>query len=147
MTTQTVDRELKQRMMRAYYGLRTRMHDAEPTSGRAAALPRTWRHSLLLIDDRPGVTPSALAALLGVTPAAVSPATRELSDRGLIERTTDPRDGRSVQLTIAPAGAEVVAELRRHLEAVVDDLFEPLAADERGQLVDLLERSLRVDTA
>jgi len=146
VTTQTADRELRERMMRAYYGLRSRMHDAEPTVGRAAGLPRTWRHSLLLIDDRPGLSPSALAALLGVTPAAVSPAARELSDRGLIERTTDPRDGRSVQLRIAPAGIEVVAELRRHLEVVIDDLFEPLSTDERSQLVDLLERSLRIDT-
>jgi DNA-binding MarR family transcriptional regulator len=146
LTTQTADHELKGRMMRAYQSLRSVMLSGEPTSGAAADLPRTWRHSLLLIDDRPGLSPSALATLLGVTPAAVSPATRELSDRGLIERTTDPQDGRSIQLRIAPAGAEVVAQLRRHLEVAIDELFEPLSPDERARLVDLLERSLGIDT-
>jgi DNA-binding MarR family transcriptional regulator len=147
LTTHTAERELKSRMMRAYQGLRFLMQSGEPTSGEAADLPRTWRHSLLLIDDRPGVSPSALATLLGVTPAAVSPVTRDLSDRGLIERTTDPQDGRSVQLRIAPAGAEVVAHLRRHLEVAIDELFESLSPDERCHLVDLLERSLRISTA
>lgn len=146
LTTQTADRELKGRMIRAYQGLRSLMQSGEPTSGEVADLPRTWRQSLLLIDDRPGLSPSALASLLGVTPAAVSPATRELSDRGLIERRSDPQDGRSVQLRIAPAGAEVVAELRGHLEVAIDEMFEPLSHDERCRLVDLLERSLRIDT-
>lgn len=146
MTTQTADRELKGRMMRAYQGLRSAMQSGEPTVGEVADLPRTWRNSLLLINDRPGVSPSTLAALLGVTPAAVSPTTRVLSDRGLIERTTDPEDGRAIQLRIAPAGAEVVAQLRRHLEVTIDELFEPLSPAERCQLVHLLERSLRIET-
>lgn len=144
MTTRSVDLELHGRFVRAYDALQSTMRRAEPTRGQAADIPRTWRRSLLVIDDRPGLSPSALAAALGVTPAAVSPAMRELNDRGLIERTTDPRDGRSVQLRIAPGGRELVSELWQTVNDVVDELFEPLTEAERLQLVELLERGVGI---
>lgn len=141
----TTEVDISVRMIRAYESLHMLMGRADRAPGPARDMPRTWRQSLLIIDEIPGVSPSMVAHRLGVTPAAVSPAMRQLGERGLIQRTTDPRDARSVQLRIAPRGQEIVEQLRRNLGDLVAELFEPLSQDERWQLVDLLERSLRIE--
>ncbi|MBL8688326.1 MAG: MarR family transcriptional regulator, partial [Rhodospirillaceae bacterium] len=48
--------------------------------------------------------PGALAAFLGTTKGTVSQTVIALERKGLIERTGNPRDRRSVHLTLTPAG-------------------------------------------
>lgn len=66
-----------------------------------AALIHLWEAGL---EDR-SLTPSQLAALLKVTPAATTYVVDRLAQRGYVERTVNPEDRRQVLLTVsAPAG-------------------------------------------
>ena len=59
--------------------------------------------------------PSRAAELTGMSRAAVSSLAKTLGSAGLIERSTDPLDGRVVVLGLSPAGTERLEEtFRRH---------------------------------
>ncbi len=109
----------------------------------------------LVIAD-PGLTPSRLAELAGVTTGAVTGVVDRLERAGYVTRRPDPADRRSV--TIAPVperAAEVVAAVGPLVEAV-DGLLEARAAPEReaigsflvdaGRLVDAETARLRAGT-
>lgn len=140
-----MDPVLTERMVRAAHRLTLVMTNGQPRDPVAASLPHTWRRCLLFIDDTPGITPSRLAADLGVTPAAVSPLLRRLEADVLVVRTSDPHDGRSVRLALTPAARTIVASLREQVDAQVANLLSPLSAAEGRQLIELLERSLRLE--
>jgi DNA-binding MarR family transcriptional regulator len=96
------------------------------------------------------VTPTALAAQMGVPLTTLADAVRRLDARGEIERLPNPEDGRSHLLTLSTAGrARVqaarpavvgsVEDVRKHLElpleevdAAMDDLHRSLQQAVRG---------------
>jgi DNA-binding MarR family transcriptional regulator len=96
------------------------------------------------------VTPTALAAQMGVPLTTLADAVRRLDARGEIERLPNPEDGRSHLLTLSAAGrARVqaarpavvgsVEDVRKHLElpleevdAAMDDLHRSLEQAVRG---------------
>jgi DNA-binding MarR family transcriptional regulator len=95
------------------------------------------------------VTPTALAAEMGVPLTTLADAVRRLDERGEIERLPNPRDGRSHLLTLSAAGRDRVEaaapavwnaleELRRHLRVPVEEV--EIALEE-------LHHSLREATA
>jgi DNA-binding MarR family transcriptional regulator len=109
---------------------------------------------LSLISLYGPVTPTALAAQMGVPLTTLADAVRRLDARGEIERLPNPDDGRSHLLTLSAAGYErvqaaapavvgSVEELRKHLglslqevEAAMDDMHRSLQ-----QAVSGLERA------
>ncbi|WP_194396154.1 MarR family winged helix-turn-helix transcriptional regulator [Microbacterium atlanticum] len=77
------------------------------------------------IVRRPGITTSALAETLLADKGQISRTVRELEQLGLIQRTPDPDDGRSHQLSPTAFGLERLAEARApHESALVDALEE-----------------------
>jgi DNA-binding MarR family transcriptional regulator len=79
------------------------------------------------------VTPTALAAQMGVPLTTLADAVRRLDARGEIERLPNPEDGRSHLLTLSAAGcARVqaarpavvgsVEDVRKHLELPLEDV-------------------------
>jgi DNA-binding MarR family transcriptional regulator len=96
------------------------------------------------------VTPTALAAQMGVPLTTLADAVRRLDARGEIERLPNPEDGRSHLLTLSAAGrARVqaarpavvgsVEDVRKHLElpleevdAAMEDLHRSLQQAVRG---------------
>jgi DNA-binding MarR family transcriptional regulator len=95
------------------------------------------------------VTPTALAAEMGVPLTTLADAVRRLDERGEIERLPNPEDGRSHLLTLSPVGRDRVEaaapavwsaleELRSHLGVPVEEV--------EGALEEL-HRSLREATA
>lgn len=96
----------------------------------------------LLAFSRRGVLPvGRVGERLQVHPASVTNAVQRLEDAGLVERSANPADGRSVLVAITPAG-------RRLVEMCTDllnrEAFTPLpiAPDERDAATAAL-RSLR----
>lgn len=99
---------------------------------------------LSLISLYGPVTPTALAAQMGVPLTTLADAVRRLDARGEIERLPNPDDGRSHLLTLSAAGWErvkaaapavvgSVEDLRKHLglsleevEAAMDDVHRSL---------------------
>ncbi|GGK93206.1 hypothetical protein Ppa06_60390 [Planomonospora parontospora subsp. parontospora] len=69
-------------------------------------------------------------------------AVNELAGRGFVERTPDPDDRRRNLVTLTPAGEGQLRRMDRALDKVQEDLLEPLPAEERRTLADLLTRLL-----
>lgn len=88
------------------------------------SLPET---SALARLDRGGpATSSDLAKLEQISPQSMGATLATLGDRGLVERTADPDDGRRVVMTITPAGLRRLGD-RRH--ATVSRIADALAAE------------------
>lgn len=73
---------------------------------------------LKLLSHQGPMRLSAVAAVLGLDASTVSRHARTLEDRGLLERTDDPDDGRASRVTVSARGSDCLAhafETRCHL--------------------------------
>ena len=83
---------------------------------------------------------SALAQVLGLDASTVSRHARQLEDKGLLERTEDPDDGRASRVAVSEHGSACLAqgfEARRH---VISTALDGWSDDERETLRALLAR-------
>jgi DNA-binding MarR family transcriptional regulator len=93
---------------------------------------------MLLRFARRGSLPvGVIGARLQVHPASVTNAVARLERDGLVERTQNPDDGRSVLASLTPAGAEVAASATAVLNAQIFSAL-PISAAGRGELFELL---------
>jgi len=94
--------------------------------------------SSLLALDRP--SQRELADHTGLEPLYVSKLARALESSGLIERTRDKVDTRTMRLTLTPQGRSVVEPAVTLVSALLDRLLEPLGdpADFSRELTALL---------
>src|SRR6266540_4003529 len=76
----------------------------------------------------------ALADAERVQPPTMTKIVAKLEDRGLIQRTPHPTDGRQVILAASEAGRAVVAEHRRARDAWLAQRLATLTAEERETL-------------
>ncbi|WP_019144521.1 MarR family winged helix-turn-helix transcriptional regulator [Aeromicrobium massiliense] len=86
------------------------------------------------------IEPKTAALLTGMSRAAVSNLAKPLVDDGVLLRTPDPEDGRSVRLELSDAGREAIEETFRaqnEREAAWVDVLTP---DEQETLVGLLNK-------
>lgn len=87
-------------------------------------LPHSELEVLRSVADHSDVTVSDLARMLMLQPSNVSTTVRRLVERGLIDRSPDPRDGRSSRLRISPKAAKH----RQLIDAVwIDGIRDELA--------------------
>jgi DNA-binding MarR family transcriptional regulator len=68
--------------------------------------PQAW--ALTLLDAEPGLSLGDLAARMYAHPSTVSGIMDRLVSRGWVRRETDPRDRRSIQLSLTPAGRRLL---------------------------------------
>jgi DNA-binding MarR family transcriptional regulator len=93
---------------------------------------------------------SELARMSSVTQPAMSQLIPRLVADGLVERTTDDRDRRSVMLTATPRGREVYLERRAERAARIEQAVSRLPVTDRSTLaaaVPVLERLTDVSDA
>lgn len=69
--------------------------------------------SVLARLEKGALTPRALAELECVSPPSMTRTVSGLVDRGLVDRTDDPEDGRRVILSLTADGTRVLREIRR----------------------------------
>jgi len=81
-----------------------------------------------------------LAELLAVDPSTLSRQLARLVELGLVARVEDPDDGRAQQLTVLPAGEEILARFRGVWRAWLDDALHDWSAHDRDTLAELLPR-------
>lgn len=100
-----------------------------------------WEFDVLSALRRAGGTPLSPGALVQqtlVTSGTMSTRLEKLEARGLVARSRDPHDGRSVRVSLQPAGERLVDEAMRRLldweRAVLSALDEP----EQQHLADTL---------
>jgi DNA-binding MarR family transcriptional regulator len=91
------------------------------------------------------IMPSELAVELGMPPTTLSAHIRRFDARGWIERTANPRDGRSYLLSVTPAGVEALEAAYDGLRRTIRELEEALdrPPEDVGQALAALERALR----
>jgi DNA-binding MarR family transcriptional regulator len=84
-----------------------------------------------------------VAALAGMSRAAVSNLVNTLDRAGLVRRETSPTDARAVLLSLTPNGAKQFAAAFRDHNVREREWASLLTRDERRQLITLLEKLLR----
>jgi DNA-binding MarR family transcriptional regulator len=80
------------------------------------------------------LTPRELADAERVQPPTMTKVLAKLEERGLVQRTPHPTDGRQVLLSATPAGREVMAEQRRVKDEWLTRTLAGLPAGERETL-------------
>ena len=104
--------------------------------------------ALTTIERHGPLTPSALAERERVQRPTVTKLLDRLGQSGLVQRVADPGDKRSSLVSLAPAGAALLAELRTRKDAYLEHRLEALDASDRAALeraADILERLLEDD--
>ena len=94
---------------------------------------------LVRLEEAPR-TPGELADIERVSAPSMTRTVAALVQRGLVERTADPSDGRQVILSLTPEGQKALRRIRRHRDEWMISRLEHLTDDER----DLLRRAARV---
>lgn len=91
-------------------------------------VPLTGTEALVMrwVDLHPGTSPSVTASATALQRSNLSAALRSLVAKGMVDRRTDPRDARLVQLFPTELAAANIARLRRHW---VRELRSALGAD------------------
>lgn len=92
------------------------------------------------VRKHPGVTQAEVCRITGLDKGAVARQTARLEAKGYLRRARNPEDGRS-QLLYATEQAERLKNSKERVEALFYEwLVEPLNAQERAQLEELLQR-------
>ena len=84
-------------------------------------------------------TPKAIGEIVGLDAGYLSRIVGKLERDGLVARARSDTDGRSIRLSLTPAGDKMFAGFNLRSAAVVEDLIEGLSADERARLVGAVE--------
>ncbi|MER5180221.1 MarR family transcriptional regulator [Streptomyces sp. NPDC002896] len=82
----------------------------------------------------------ALAASMGIDSSTVTRQVAPLVDTGLVKRTSHPEDGRAVVLQLSPRGHARLDEVRSSRRALMAQLTEDWAPEEREAFCSLLTR-------
>jgi DNA-binding MarR family transcriptional regulator len=80
------------------------------------------------VGQHPGVTSSQLAEMLHLDRGSVSAALNRLESMRMVERRTDPEDGRRVTLTLTAAGRKVDRPTKHTIEATVEQVIGAASA-------------------
>jgi len=112
--------------MRLARRLRAERGDHGLTLTQLACLATLHRHGAM--------TPSDLAAHEKVQPPSMTRTVNGLAERGLVQRTPDPNDGRQVVVSLTDAGADLLATDRAQREQWLAQRLTDLSADERETL-------------
>jgi DNA-binding MarR family transcriptional regulator len=96
---------------------------------------------LVRVEESP-MMPRELAAIERVSAPSMSRTVASLADCGLVSRTDDPEDGRSVIVSITDAGRAAVREQRRRRDLWFAQRLGRLTAEEQ----DVLRRATEILT-
>ncbi|RZS90355.1 DNA-binding MarR family transcriptional regulator [Motilibacter rhizosphaerae] len=94
--------------------------------------------ALVTIEGHGPLRLGELAAREAVSAPTMSRALAALDERGVVTRTPDPADARSVLLTLSPEGERVLAEVRATYTATLQRRLDRLDPAQRHALEDAL---------
>jgi DNA-binding MarR family transcriptional regulator len=95
---------------------------------------------LARLKERAALRLSDLALDVCLDVSTMSRHVRALEERGYVERTVDPADGRASLLTLSAAGREVLDTAWASRRAWIDRSLADWSAEDRRILADVLER-------
>ena len=89
-------------------------------------------------DHTDGMTVSAIAAELDVTPPAVSRSLKSLESRGLVTRETNLINRRNTMVRLTESGRELLEYSRKQMDVMMERVHEKMGEERKNQLCDLL---------
>ena len=93
------------------------------------------QHSVLASLSRHGTTSlGLLAEIEGVAPASISGVVARLVDKGMVNRSPNPEDGRSFLVGLTELGRDGLEKGREERTAIVADRLQRLSPGERQTL-------------
>ena len=90
--------------------------------------------AMVSLEAAGAMTPRELAETERVQPPTITRIIARLEERGLIQRTPHPTDGRQVILAPSPAGRQLLAEYQRVRDEWLAQRVARLSAEERNTL-------------
>ena len=102
---------------------------------------------LMLLREHERLAPKRLTRLLALTPPKLSMVLERLQSRGLILRSPDPTDRRSVQVALTGEGAMLAEQLEPVARVMERGLRQRLSSAEHAELIRLLEKLADGDEA
>ncbi len=95
---------------------------------------------LFQLWQRDGLNQTELTACLGVEPPTTTRMVQRMEASGLVERRTDPRDGRVVQVWLSPRGRALEGPVTKAWQTLESMTVGNLSAGERALLRELLAK-------
>ncbi|GAB3227657.1 hypothetical protein GCM10027447_19030 [Glycomyces halotolerans] len=93
---------------------------------------------LAALDEHGPASQTALSGWTGIYTSDLVAAVNELSERGFVQRRTDPADKRRNLISITSAGLKHLEAMDETLTALQERILAPLDEDERERLNELL---------
>jgi len=95
---------------------------------------------LLLVGQQDALDQTTLARLVHLDPATTGNIVRRLVERGWLQRTRNPLDGRAWTLRLTEMGAETLATARQRGRRVKERFLGVLADDEAAEFMRLVRK-------
>lgn len=104
------------------------------------SLDRALYDVLVRVEENQPMRLTDLAVLLGVDASTASRQLKSLESSGLVERRSDPADGRAAVFVLSAAGRRTLARVRDARLAAISHLLAEWEAQDLADLARLLER-------
>jgi DNA-binding MarR family transcriptional regulator len=135
--------ETVQRVITAIHGLQRRLGqwygrqlvDLGLSQGEWAVLSR-----LATCEEGTALTPTQLADSASIAPSSMTHRLDRMTARGLVSRSTDPRNRTRVLVTLTNEGWDMFSAAIKESDMVESDVLSPLTASQREELASLLEQ-------
>jgi DNA-binding MarR family transcriptional regulator len=105
---------------------------------RSGGITRAQWRVLIMLSRVDGPTQSDLAEMLDVERITLCRMVDRLAEAGMVERRADPSDRRVWRLHLTERATPVVDELSAIANEMEEDMLEPLSAEQRELLTNLL---------
>ncbi len=131
---------VEERLLDLFERMRRLALGQHPLQGSGVTIPQ-----LTLLDwiaTAPGCGIREIAAGLGLTAPTVSVGVRRLEAMGLLERRSDPRDRRAIQLFLTERGQALHQQAYTFRREKMRRMLAGLTPEERLTLLALLERAI-----
>ena len=96
--------------------------------------------ALSAVEKHPGTDQATVAGLVAYDRATLGKVIDKLEDRGLMRRTTSPKDRRAKSLELTDAGQSLLAQARPLVVALQPDILAGLSDEEKETFMALMEK-------